>query len=475
MLGPISFRSQTPPPQQRSAPEDYFDPGEISVPVKTVKHIESPEEAMDLRAPRLQRPVLMVHGLAQHADTWINMKNFFTGNAANRYGGVYHVDREAQFLQQAPRTAKVFALDLSDNLASPQAMGAEVRQAITAIMKATGATEVDLVTHSMGSLTAREALRQGENRVRHLVMLAPPNHGAMEATLATMLGESKVYGHYPPDRMGAMDALRLEYGPTGQVRNQYLHDLNQDWKNHAQAVKGSVVTGVGLPTPDMAATGTSSGDGMVAVYQAPLEGADFYVVHPNVLPPDHPHFRDFQDFRYNHLQVVSEPEVFRQVAELLTGPQPPPLPPPAPPATSPTDLQRLLARTAASRQALAKAEVDRGVAGQWRDGGLKVMIAGCGLGTAAAVAATFSPWAGMALGVAGLVAVGAGGAQIWRNARESDAAAAEAAQVAYDALNIVDDMVHDLQRGSSPPPVESGSTSASREGSPPSVSPATSR
>lgn len=431
-----------------AAPKDLVELSKYDVEIRPVRHIASPEEAMALKAPALERPVLMIHGLAQHADTWINFKNFFTGNPANADGGVYHVDKDAEFRQNLDPKARVFSLDLSDNLRSPQVLGAEVRRAITAILQGTGADSVDLVTHSMGGLVAREALRQGEDRVRNLVMIAPPTHGAMEATLASVLDDGHVYSHYPRERMEAMNSLRLEYGPRGGVRNQWLHELNEDWKNQAGRVRGAVIAGVGLPTPDASWTGTSQGDGMVAAVNAPLEGAEFYLAQPNCLEPGHEHFRDFQHFRYNHLQIVSEPEIFRQVSELLTS-APPSAPslPPVRPAPTPSDLAESLKRTAEARKALAASENNRQIAEQWRANGIETTVVGGAVVTAGAVtAAAGAPGVGLALSVVGLAVTALGALQVRRNEAAAREAADAAARTAYEALNLADDTIHRVDR-----------------------------
>lgn len=469
---PMPKPAPAPAEWKPSVPEDYVELGDFTVPIKPVKHIVSADEALKLSAPALQRPVLMIHGLAQHADTWINFKNFLTGNPANPYGGMYHADREAEFLQEAAQnpSAKVFTLDLKDNLASPAVNATEVRQAITAIMKATGATEVDLITHSMGSLTAREAMRQGENRVRNLVMVAPPNHGAMEATLATLADDGGIYRHYGEGKMGAMNALRLEYGPRGDVRNQWLHELNGDWKNQAATVKGAVITGVGLPTPDLALSGTNQGDGMVAAVQAPLEGADFYLMHPNVLPPGDANFRDFQQFRYNHLQIVSEPEIFRQVSEILVPgctPPPPPLAPPVRP--TPNDLAATLQASRDARLLLSQARDRRETGEQWRDNALMTALAG---GTIMAggvlAAAAGAPGAGLAVALVGLATAGLGSYKTWQNAEEARLAATDAERTATLALDLLDRTVHEVQRSA---PASSAGASTPPGGSSPPARP----
>lgn len=286
--------------------------------------ILAPEDALDLQAPTLQRPVLLVHGLAQQADTWVNMKNFLCSNAENGYGGVYRPgeDTEFYFRQMRSPDSKVFILNLSDNLASPERTGHEIREAISKIRGATGHWKVDVVTHSMGALQAREALHQGETCMGNLVMIAPPNQGAYGANLlsnATRIG----YHHYPEDSQGALQALRLAEGPLGGKANEYLFDLNQSWPTDSRRIdSATIITGIGLPTPDRSWAGVSNGDGMVAAQRAPLGDTPVFVAGDCGLKPGDPDFRDFQMFRYNHLQIVSEAEVYKKVGEVLAQPLP---------------------------------------------------------------------------------------------------------------------------------------------------------
>ena len=452
----LSRTSPTRPAAERAAeperlvPRDLMDLSKYDVEIRPVRHIECTEEAMALKAPSLERPVLMIHGLAQHADTWFNFKNFFTANPDNPDGGIFHVDREESFreeLGQNPQ-ARVFAIDLSDNLRSPQVVAGEVRRAITAILEGTGADQVDLLTHSMGGLVAREALRQGEDRVRNLVMVAPPSHGSMEATLASALDEGSLYSHYPGEKMEAMHALRLEYGSGGKISNEWLHELNQDWQNHSDRVRGSVIAGVGLPTPDARWKGVGLGDGMVAAANAALEGAEFYIAQPNNLQPGSEHFRDFQQFRYNHMQIVSEPEIFRQVSELLTGaPASPPAPEVPREAPSRAELSETLERTAEARKDMAAADTLRQVAHSRRVGGMERTLVGSGILTAGALTAAIgAPLIGVGLSVVGLTITAFGILQSRRNEMEAHQATDATVRLAHQALNEAEDAIHRTMR-----------------------------
>lgn len=296
---------------------------------KPLPHIADARDLMGMPVPKLQRPVILVHGLAQHADTFLNLKNFLTNEPSNGFGGVYSKAHEDEFLLNLKEhsDAKVFALDLSDNLASPADVACELRRMAGLIQGFTGAKQVDVVTHSMGALVAREAMHEGKLDLDHLIMVAPPNQGAYDANMACLL--EHVYHRYPQDKMGAMQALRVEYSARGKVANAWLHELNQAWPQDSQGVDATIITGVGIPTTDRSWTMTNPGDGMVAAHRAVLDDTPIFLAEPNELPPGDPNYRDFQQLFYNHLQIASAPEMYAKVGEILTS-DPPPPPPPEP-------------------------------------------------------------------------------------------------------------------------------------------------
>ena len=65
----------------------------------------------------------------------------------------------------------------------------EVGTKVSEIMKSTGASKVDLITHSMGALSTRYYIKNlgGESKVEDWVSLGGPNHGT---TLANWCGET---------------------------------------------------------------------------------------------------------------------------------------------------------------------------------------------------------------------------------------------------------------------------------------------
>ena len=437
-------RLTTPQDKATTIPPDAIDLSELPPDAKRVRPIESTFESMEVKPPKLERPLLMVHGLAQHADTWATFKTHLCSRPENQWGGVFHVDKEKEFqenLKDQPE-AKVFALDISDNLVAPRVVANEVRRAITAIMKATGAESVDLMTHSMGSLVTREAIRQGEQGIANLLMISPPNQGAYEATAATLLSGSGVYAHYPDAKMGAMDALRLEYDSRGKVTNEWLHGLNEFWKSDKNRPRASIITGIGIPTPDRSKTATAPGDGMVAARRAPLEGAEFHLAVPNNLPADDPNFRDFQQFRYNHLQVVSEPEIWQTAGEFLAGG--------SDKKVAEENFEQELDRAQEANIALRKqvdfADQDR-VALESKQRKSTILAA------AGAATALFGMASGNSLGylgpvltLAGVAGLGVGSMQAFKHAGKLGQNSKQVVDSAERSLNIADDLIHRHQR-----------------------------
>ena len=444
------------PPQGQPAfdptqiPPEVIDLSELPADAKRVRPIEDAAEAMNVTPPVLERPVLMVHGLAQHADTWAGFKNFLCARPENKWGGVFRADQEKEFRQQDHSEAKVFALDVSDNLAAPRVVANEVRRAITSIMEATGAGEVDVISHSMGSLVTRESMRQGEDAISNLCMIAPPNQGAYEATAATFLGDSGVYGHYPHARMGAMDALRLEYGPDGGVRNQWLHGLNEHWRNDPDRPRAAIITGIGIPTPDRSKTLSAPGDAMVAARRAPLEGAEFHLAVPHKLEPGHRNFRDFQDFRYNHLQIVSEPEIWRTTGEFLAKG----VSKNRPQQSFDDALREVKERNEVLRQEMVEADAvrqDHDLKQQW---GARVAGAGAA-GAVLGLALSGTKFLGAGLTLAGVAALGAGGYVAYKHGAALGKDSQQTVEAAEESLNLADSLVHRYRRsGSQRPGVE---------------------
>jgi triacylglycerol lipase len=108
-------------------------------------------------------PILFVHGWAESESVWSTMISNFSREGWTREelnNWRYNTS------QSNVRTAS------------------EVRTKVEAILRATGAAKVDLVTHSMGGLNTRYYLKNlgGTEKVDDWVSLGGPNHGTSTAS-----------------------------------------------------------------------------------------------------------------------------------------------------------------------------------------------------------------------------------------------------------------------------------------------------
>jgi triacylglycerol lipase len=113
-------------------------------------------------------PILFVHGYRESGSLWSTMigkfeKDGWTKAELNNW--TYNTS------QSNATTAK------------------EVASKVSEILKSSGATKVDLITHSMGALSTRYYVKNlgGESKVEDWVSLGGPNHGT---TLANWCGEA---------------------------------------------------------------------------------------------------------------------------------------------------------------------------------------------------------------------------------------------------------------------------------------------
>ncbi|HEX5927829.1 MAG TPA: lipase [Solirubrobacterales bacterium] len=104
-------------------------------------------------------PILFVHGYASSASTWNTMVGRFEKDGY----------------------PKSFLSAYSYNTSQSNKVDAEkeVKPRVESLLKATGATKVDIVAHSMGSLNSRWYIKflGGESKVDEWVSLGGPNHG----------------------------------------------------------------------------------------------------------------------------------------------------------------------------------------------------------------------------------------------------------------------------------------------------------
>ncbi|PYP79673.1 MAG: lipase [Gemmatimonadetes bacterium] len=109
-------------------------------------------------------PILFIHGWNASSSTWSTMVSRFT---ADGWTSNELVNWSYNYRQSNATTA------------------AQIQQKVDSILRATGATKVDIITHSMGTLSARYYVRNlgGDGKVDALVSLGGANHGTTTAGL----------------------------------------------------------------------------------------------------------------------------------------------------------------------------------------------------------------------------------------------------------------------------------------------------
>jgi triacylglycerol lipase len=109
-------------------------------------------------------PILFIHGYNGNSTTWSTMVSRFK---ADGWTNAELVNWSYNFRQSNATTAAL------------------IQQKVDSILAATGATKVDIITHSMGPLSARYYTRNlgGDGKVDALVSLGGANHGTTIASL----------------------------------------------------------------------------------------------------------------------------------------------------------------------------------------------------------------------------------------------------------------------------------------------------
>lgn len=103
-------------------------------------------------------PILFVHGYGGNSSNWDTMKSRF---AADGWQSFELYSYNYSFISSNATTA------------------AEIRDQVNTIISKTGATKVDIIAHSMGSISSRYYLKNlgGDAKIDAWVSLAGPNHG----------------------------------------------------------------------------------------------------------------------------------------------------------------------------------------------------------------------------------------------------------------------------------------------------------
>jgi len=109
-----------------------------------------------------QDPILFVHGYVESASLWNTMIGRFEKDG-------YKKSELSAYTYNTSQSNKVDA--------------EEVKSHVESLLKSTGATKVDIIAHSMGSLNSRWYIKflGGESKVDDWVSLGGPNHGTETA------------------------------------------------------------------------------------------------------------------------------------------------------------------------------------------------------------------------------------------------------------------------------------------------------
>ena len=117
------------------------------------------ETATPIDLPELDHdPILFVHGYGGSTANWDAMRQ--------------------RFLADGWHDFELYSYNYSF-ITSNATTAAEIRDQVNDIIQKTGATKVDIIAHSMGSISSRYYLKNfsGDGRVDAWVSLAGPNHG----------------------------------------------------------------------------------------------------------------------------------------------------------------------------------------------------------------------------------------------------------------------------------------------------------
>ena len=103
-------------------------------------------------------PILFVHGYGGNTSNWDTMRQ--------------------RFLADGWQDIELYAYNYSF-ISSNATTAAEIRDQVNDIISKTGATKVDIIAHSMGSISSRYYLKNlgGHEKIDAWVSLAGPNHG----------------------------------------------------------------------------------------------------------------------------------------------------------------------------------------------------------------------------------------------------------------------------------------------------------
>jgi triacylglycerol lipase len=197
-------------------------------------------------------PILFVHGWNASASTWTTMVGRFKADG------------------WTSAELSTFSYNTAQSNATTAGI---IKQKVDSIRTATGSAKVEIVTHSMGALSARYYVKNlgGEGSVDALVSLGGPNHGtttaqlcfqtacqemwpnsaflaALNATDETPGGERYATWRSPCDEViNPHDSVILDAGPSGTVANTLTACMNHSQLHEDATVYAQVRDWVNQP------------------------------------------------------------------------------------------------------------------------------------------------------------------------------------------------------------------------------------
>ena len=255
--------------EEQNHPVDSFSPLWTSEGAEPAKQPKSPP-------PALERPVIFLHGFNGSAEGWGQITDWLSSGQepVNKDGGILEPGK----LDNIDSDANLFSLRLSRPYNSVEVNTVELRETIEAVTKATGATEVDLVVHSLGGLNARNYLQGGDEKVNKLVMLGTPNHGSALADMERFFRENFEYPILPPvddpEVRRVLEQLSVDKMDGDKPQNPWLRELNNNWEQQRDKADILLVAGAGIPTVTGGPGLTIFGDGVVTRRSAKMSGIE---------------------------------------------------------------------------------------------------------------------------------------------------------------------------------------------------------
>ena len=177
----------------------------------------------------LPRPVLLIKGGSASDLPLPETMHYLTHEGPNSVGGIYRVDKEAEFeqtYQSAEGERNVFGLEYSRPFASFEHNATEIKKAIEAVRRVTGAEEIDVIAECKGAMEMRQYagdIEEGQDGVKNLVMLVPPNHGLTVAgQISWLLAKIVEKVPFMPDKVAGYT--------TDKDTTKAISSFNTDWK-----------------------------------------------------------------------------------------------------------------------------------------------------------------------------------------------------------------------------------------------------